>query len=419
MSTLGVTSDLADALCSVLSAAAISTATDAFVVDGLRPSLVVKPSTQEEVALVLGVANEAGATVIPWGGGSHMPLGNPPARYDLALDLTGLDRVIEYEPADLTVTVEAGIRLDVLQRLLAEQGQWLPLDPPADIRTTLGGILATNASGAARIAYGTGRDLVIGMTVATARGEIVKSGGRVVKNVAGYDLAKLHIGALGTLGVILQASFKIAPLPAETCRLVTPSMNPVAAFRLAQAIGGAGLAVTGAAVFGEGVNLSAFVRLAGSAAAVERSRKECQALAVAAETSFADADVALGESFSGGAMPNPQGGVLCRVVARPAAMPDLVTLIMNLGGRVLTYPAAGLCFGTWPEDSASVRNEITRFRQRLGPTGAVVVEGAPPEFKKKVDVWGPPRDDFPLMRRLKDEMDPHGILNPGRFVGGI
>jgi glycolate oxidase FAD binding subunit len=257
----------------------ISTDTQRLEVDGLRPAFVVKPESHDQVAAALQIASEASAALVPWGGGSHMSLGNPPSRYDLALDLTLLDGVEEYQPADLTVTVEAGVRLPALQETLGQHGQWLPLDPSASAAPTVGGVLATNASGPARVRFGTARDLVIGMTVATAGGDIVKSGGRVVKNVAGYDLAKLHIGALGTLGVIIQVSLKVAPLPAVSASLVTGALDPAVAVRLASDIDKAGLAINGLAVLGMGEHLATAVRLAGSRAAVEKSRAVCAALA--------------------------------------------------------------------------------------------------------------------------------------------
>ncbi len=218
-----------------------------YAVDGMTPSVVVKPTSQAEVAAAMGAANAAGAAVVPFGGGTQQGLGMPPERYDVALDLRQIESVVEYEAADLTITVEAGMRLSALQRLLAEKGQWLPLDPPVSDEATIGGVLATNASGPARFSRGTGRDLVIGMTVATAQGEIVKSGGRVVKNVAGYDLAKLHIGALGTTGVILQVSLKVSPLPVRTS-MVAIRGEPRSADRAVERRGGAPVVAAGCRV---------------------------------------------------------------------------------------------------------------------------------------------------------------------------
>ncbi len=275
---------LSETLRSTLPADVLSSSPDdAYAVDGLSPALVAMPSTQQDVASVLAAADAAGAGVLPRGGGTQTGLGMPPRRYDLALDLRRLDRVVEYEPADLTMTVEAGLRLSELQRLLGEHGQWLPLDPPLPDEATIGGVLATNASGPSRLRYGSPRDLVIGMTVALASGELVKSGGRVVKNVAGYDLSKLHIGALGTLGVIVQAAFKTAPLPPRDT-IVAVSGDLDALSKLADAIIEARLALLGLVLSrttSEPIWTLA-ARFAGGVAAVERSLVETASLAKAA-----------------------------------------------------------------------------------------------------------------------------------------
>jgi len=157
--------------------------------------------------------------VTPWGGGTKMAIGSPPDRIGLVLGLTRLNRILEHEPGDLTVTVEAGLTFDSLQAELGKRGQWLSLDPGSADRATVGGILASNASGPRRHLYGTARDLVIGLTVIGADGSVVRGGGKVVKNVAGYDLPKLYIGSFGTLGVLVEATFKLRPR-ADVDRLV-------------------------------------------------------------------------------------------------------------------------------------------------------------------------------------------------------
>jgi glycolate oxidase FAD binding subunit len=187
-----------------------------YVVDGRTPCGVVFPGSAEEVARVVRVAATAGVPVVPWGGGTQMHRGAPPADGAVVLGLRRLDRVLEHEPADLTATAEAGITVDLLQAALGARGQWLPLDPPAPAETTLGGVLAANLSGPRRHGYGTARDHVIGIRVVTADGQLVRAGGKVVKNVAGYDLAKLYIGSRGTLGIVVDATLKLRPCPEAT-----------------------------------------------------------------------------------------------------------------------------------------------------------------------------------------------------------
>src|SRR3990170_7695424 len=182
-------------------------ATATFAVDGLTPQAAVAPASYEQVAAVMRYSYAEGLAVIPWGGGTYIHAGNIPARYDIALGLSRLNAVVEHEPADLTATVQAGMTLSELQRHLGGAGQLLPLDPPGGERATIGGILAANASGPWRHAFGSARDMTIGLRVITAEGRITRAGGRVVKNVAGYDLCKLYIGSLGTLGVIVEATF--------------------------------------------------------------------------------------------------------------------------------------------------------------------------------------------------------------------
>ena len=186
---------------------------DAFTVDGVRPRYLCTPATVDELSGAVRVAGQAGVTVIPWGGGTRMSLGFPPRSADLVVQTTKLREIVEYEPADLTVTVQAGMPLADLQERLRAEGQMLALDPAAADRATIGGLIAANASGPLRLLYGTARDLVIGTRVVNADGVISKAGGRVVKNVAGYDLNKLYVGSLGTVGVIVELSFKLHPLP--------------------------------------------------------------------------------------------------------------------------------------------------------------------------------------------------------------
>ena len=190
-----------------------------YVLEGRTPEAVVFPGTKEEVAGILGAADAAAVPVTPWGGGTRISVGLPPARPGLVLSLKRLDRLLEHEPGDLTATAEAGMTLAAFQDALGQRGQWLSLDPPNAREGTLGGILASNASGPRRHLYGTARDLLIGLTMVLADGSIVRGGGKVVKNVAGYDLPKLAIGSFGTLGVIVEATVKLRPRP-DTDRLV-------------------------------------------------------------------------------------------------------------------------------------------------------------------------------------------------------
>src|SRR5215467_4311424 len=191
-------------------------AAPADAIAGLQPKLVVSPGTENELAAVLGLANEASLAVIPRGGATKLSLGNPPSRADVVLSTARTNRLLEHAWSDLTVTVEAGCAIQSLQQILAQHGQRLALDPLWPEKATVGGILSTNDSGALRLRLGSLRDLIIGVTIALPDGTLASSGGKVVKNVAGYDLPKLITGAFGTLGVITRAVFRLHPLPSNT-----------------------------------------------------------------------------------------------------------------------------------------------------------------------------------------------------------
>ena len=207
-----------------------------FAVDGLLPQLALQPSTADSLAAALALADRAELAVILHGGGSSLHVGRPPERYDLALDTRRLDRLIAYEPDDLTVTLETGMTVARLQALLAQRGQFLPFDVPFPTRATVGGALAAARSGPRRARFGGPRDWLIGCRVALPDGTLIRSGGRVVKNVSGYDLCKLFVGSFGTLGAIVEASFKLRPLPTADATLIFPAPDFDRALALAREI---------------------------------------------------------------------------------------------------------------------------------------------------------------------------------------
>ena len=406
---------------------ALTAGEDAYAVDGLTPRFVAVPASVEQVAATLAAASERAAAVIPWGGGRHMALGNVPARYDIALRTTRLDRLLEYEPADLTVTVEAGVTMGRLQALLAEHGQFLPIDSPAD--ATVGGVLAAGVSGPSRHAYGLPRDWLLGCRVAHADGSVAKGGGRVVKNVAGYDLPKLSVGSLGTLGVVVEVSIKVAPLPAlqETFLASYPSLE--AAAEIAFAADERGLALRALALRRDDQDEAlAACWLAGPRAAVERTARELTALAGDAETrrlEGAESERWWDELDQAGA--TPEGAVTLRASLPPSSviafMQHLDALGREAGPTIMTlaYPTTGLVLAQLSdapvEQLMSAIEEARRQAAKAG--GSLVVVAAPVAVKERIDVWGHAGSALPLMRCLKEQFDPQGTLNPGRFVGGL
>ena len=420
----------------------------AFAVDGLSPQAAVAPSSYEQVAEVLRYAHTEGLAVIPRGGGTHMHIGNVPGRYDIGLSLLRLDQVVEHEPADLTVTCQAGITLDRLQRQLGQHGQLVPLGLPGPTgrptlgparhgpawgeEATIGGILAANASGPSRHAYGAPRDFTIGMKVVTADGRITKAGGRVVKNVAGYDLCKLYIGSLGTLGVIVEASFKLAPMPkvertavatfetpGQACAFAAELQHRRLSLRAVQLLN----ATAASAVELAQQGLCALVLdLAGTPQAMERSRREIGDLARDADADLGDEEnAAKAWESSMGLGTAEEAYLLCKASALPTHLPALIESLETVAGppHILALPTVGVVYASWPrlEDAEAA---VGRLRTAVTAVdGALVLERCPMEIKPRLDVFGDPPPSFDLMRRVKEQFDPKGVLSPGRYLGRL
>ncbi|MFN3372038.1 MAG: FAD-binding oxidoreductase [Chloroflexus sp.] len=380
--------------------------TAAYAVGDRWPRQVAQPTTVAEVAEVLAAASRAQAAVVPWGAGTRQFLINPPPRYDLALDLRRLDRVIEYHPADLVVMVEAGITLAALQAVLAERGQWLPWDPPTPDTAPIGGLLATAAWGPLRLGYGGPRDWLLGMRVVLGDGRIVQSGGRVVKNVAGYDNHKLHLGAFGTLGVIAAVTFKVAPLPERIASVRAVFATPTAALHAATAIRQppsqpVALVITVA----ETVTLT--VRFAGVAAAVERQLGLATAACALAEAVTLNTDDRELWAVSSA----PDDALVLRIGVPERMLAAAIDVVTALAPSHLTiFPGLGLMVGRW---SVAVATHLPALRQTLAEMdGYAVVERGP----TGIDRWGPPPPTIDVMRALRQRWDPAGILNPGRWL---
>jgi glycolate oxidase FAD binding subunit len=417
-----------------------------YVFDGRTPRAVVLPGTREEVAAVLRLAGEQGIAVTPWGGGTRMGLGVPPADPGIVVGLARLSRLIEHEPGDLTATVEAGMRLEALQGALGQRGQWLSLDSPEAERATVGGILASNASGPRRHLYGTARDLVLGLTMVLADGSIVRGGGKVVKNVAGYDLPKLAIGSFGTLGIIVEATVKLRPRP-DCDRLVIarfPTLGEAGAG--ARAVMASDLlpsalelADAGAlrALEGEGASDGAAL-LVGVDGLTEQVEWQCgELMRLLKECGLRDGRLLDGQERDAawaalGRMATrvfPDGSAGMRWGALPTQVPDLmarggdIARRSGLGAALSAAAGVGVVsavLGAAGAEAGRVAETLEAWRALVaGSAGHAVLEWAPLAVKERVSVWDAPSAAQRLMARIKAELDPRGILNPGRFVGGI
>jgi len=398
----------------------------AYAIDGMVPRTVLLPSSEAEVAEALRAAADEGAVVVPWGAGSYQDLGNPPERVDVVLSLERLNRVIDYIPADMTITVGAGMRLADLDALTAVNGQRLPSDPPRGAQATVGGIVATAAAGPRRMAYGGVRDLVLGVRLALVSGKVVKAGGKVVKNVAGYDLPKLVIGSLGTLAVVTEVSVRLRPVPADRRTLLLTFADVGQALSTAEAVLNSELLPAAVVV----LSPEAATRLeapgaASLAVAIEETKEnnDYQADRLATMSGGADARTLVDgeESVFWDRLTNYQDcfGAEFRVKAN-TVISELGTQMPAEGLETIAYAGSGtvMSYG-FKSGARAVEAVKQRFASASACGGSAVLESGPAALRREVDVWGPARPEWKLTRSLKKTFDPQGILNRGRYVGGI
>jgi glycolate oxidase FAD binding subunit len=399
-------------------------ATSEDAVDGVAPSFVAEPGSVEETSELLRFAAEEGLAVSPRGGGTKLSLGNPPRELDLILSTVRMDEVIEHVPGDQVVRVQAGTKLEDLQERLAGSDQMLGIDPPeTKSGATVGGVVAANSSGPRRHRYGTIRDLIIGITVVLSDGTVAKAGSKVVKNVAGYDLSKLFTGSLGTLGVIAECNFRLHPRPEAARTVAVELASTQAAGEAAQAVLHAQLVPSAVELhWGEDERLLT-VLIEGIPPGVEAQsdtayyllrgfgevRTLTQEEAGSSGPSGAGDEVAL----KIGAPPAELTGVLDSVLGA-CSRRGVTPLISGHAGIGVTYVSLS---GGEDEAYVQVVEELREIWTRRG--GSVVVRSAPPSFKERCEAWGPMGSRLELTRRVKEKFDPRGVMNPGRFAGGI
>ncbi len=413
-----------------------------YALGGIEPQQIFSPRDADDLARVLAECDRERRAVIPWGGGTMQHLGASPARMDAMIQTSALNNVIEYEPADLTITVQAGMTLDAIENVLAPNGQFLPLDIPQPQRATIGGVLATGASGPLRLRYGPPRDFTLGLKFASVDGKLIKAGGKVVKNVAGYELTKVIVGSMGTLGIITQATFKIFPKPpheqtllasfanwrdacaaipklwnlhtpplalelfdAEIARLLLPEFS--AGWLVAARFGGANVTMQAADADSKRVARDSNAR------SIER---------LTTDELFWRAVSDLPETLR--AMPD---SVLLRIGAAPKDLATVIENILEIAAtqnlsepRVFAHAATAIIYATLNATSANAARAVQELRAMLAPIHAhVMVESAPVSLKQTIPVWDEVGASLRLIRAIKQQFDPNGILNPGRFAGGV
>jgi len=426
-----------------------------YAVDGKAPTAAAFPATVEEISEVMRLASSERLSVVPWGSGTKISFGGIPERVDLLVGLARFNRVIEHEPADLTATIQGGALLREVQAYLGQRRQFLPLDPPLAARATIGGILATNASGPRRLLYGAARDLLIGLRVVHADGTATKGGAKVVKNVSGYDMPKLYIGSLGTLGIIVEGTFRIYPLPAVERTWVASFPD------------GEGVAPAVAAILAAPIVPGRLEVLSSAAAPLVAARADlslpqgCVALAssVGSVAEAVDAQIAqikrlseqngaeMGWLLEGAAqedfwaaisefVPNDGSGragvvlkasVLIAKVLNTIRRGEEIARAIGLQSFAICEAGTGIVRLHWTNNAGEpgvavevMAKAIEALRGSIvREGGSLVVMSAPPTLKAAVDVWGPVGKALALMQELKQQFDPDRILNPGRFVGGI
>jgi glycolate oxidase FAD binding subunit len=420
----GLHSALRDKFIALVGNEHVRVATAAGAVAGAQPKLVIEPRTETELAEVLRLSNEAGLAVLPRGGGTKLEWGNAPARLDLILSTARMTAILEHAWADLTVTVEAGCTIQRLQETLAQHGQRLALDPLWAEKATIGGVLSTNDSGALRLRFGALRDLIIGVTIALPDGTLASSGGKVVKNVAGYDLPKLVTGALGTLGVITRAVFRLHPLPRNTRSFSVSAADAGETQRFVLAVQNSKLAHTSlqSHFSGDTPPLSDILfegTEAGLAAQEAQLRKLAGPMSVsAASTSTWTGREELWRFSDRESAAIAKIGVLPANLARAIDLMERTANTHQVRWRVLLY-ATGLGWLRLEGKPSSLRDALQTLRVELQEQNGSLVALHRPEKMPAFDAWGDAGDAFPLMRAVKQQLDPKNTLNPGRFVGGI
>jgi len=402
--------------------------TDDDAVQGVIPRIVLEPATLEEAAAALcrSAADRLAVTFV--GGGTDLGLGGRPARLDAVIRTGALSRLVDHAPADQVITAEAGMTLGSLRETLALHRQWLALDPPFPDRATLGGVVAANAFGPRRARFGAARDLVLGVSIVRADGTAAKGGGRVVKNVAGFDLPRLMVGSLGTLALLTTVTFRVHPLPEARATVLFPGLDATQAWALTSGWRAAQLEPTSAAAILDSDRFDLGVRFEGFESGV--ADQTARMLGLGRKAGLAGArlgDVDAAEFWRRHDAIREGGSLRVKFSAPSSRLPEMARgwLPAVLGelspSAAVLYPTLGLAFASGePTSAASLVAGLHDARVAvIAVGGSLVLCEAPVAVRRAFDPWGAPPPAIDLMRSLKERFDPDRRLSPGRFVGGI
>ena len=405
-------------------------ALDAFEIDGHIPAGVVSPAEPDHIPEILAAASGLDAALVPWGGGTKIAMGHPIQRAEWVLCTAQLNQIIEHDAENMTATVSAGIRLSDLQETLRERGQFVPLDPPFSSRATVGGLISTDAAGPRALRYGTARDLVLGTRVVLPNGDLIRTGGRTMKNVAGYDMTKLFIGSFGTLGVVTEVTFRTFALPEATAASAFAHPSVEDAWTFTQSL-------LDAPVTPSVLDLLSPDAMDTLAPHLDQALPPQWVSVVAFEGGTEEVDAgkarARKEAGTGGLPLTPPGELRDHLqetspdeawIARwaaalpPATMLQALDALQRLGSRnILCRPGTGRLFGSLR--CGDVHELIETLSALSGSIldlgGHLTLESAPLEIRLQLDFENLVGDAGPVMQALKHAFDPAGILNPGKF----
>jgi len=373
---------------------------------------MIVPSSPEDLAEALATAQRNHQTIQLCGNSTKDRMGGAISVADVRISTAKLNRVLHYEPNDLTISVEAGITYRELRRVLAEHRQMVPLDPPFSESATIGGVVATNASGPRRRLYGTARDMVIGMTFATLEGKLIRSGGMVVKNVAGLDMGKLMIGSFGTLAAVGVINFRLHPMPVGTRTFVREFVRATEAIAARDEVLKSSLQPVAVDIVKSTAGYDLMIQAGGSAAVLDRYSRELTAARVVEGVE----EQALWDrirEFTPNFLEEHDNGVVVRL---SCTLSEVAQVLETLPAPVVARAGSGVCY--WYYSQPGDLRHIERL-YREGHKGKCVVEFAPHNVRETSDLWPEPGTDFAMMKKVKEMFDPQYLLNRGRLYGRI